>query len=46
MIAPGSRGATAHFEDVLDQCMNSGVRVGPDIVEEGEGVDMDMSFHW
>ena len=46
MIAPGSRVATTHFEDVLDQCVDSSVGVCPDIVEQGEGVNVYLSFHW
>ena len=46
MVAPGGRVTVAHHEDVLDKLVYGGIRVRPHIVEENEGVNVELSFHW
>ena len=41
MVAPGQRCIGAHFEDVLDNTVESDVGAGPDVVEQGEDANVD-----
>ena len=47
MVGPGCGGGqVAHLEDVLDHAVDSRGRVGPQVVEEIQCVDMEDSFNW
>ena len=45
MVTPGSLVTVADSEDVLQTLVDSNVRIGSNIVEECESVDMDLSFN-
>jgi hypothetical protein len=45
VVTPGSLVTVADSEDVLQTLVDSNIRIGSNIVEECESVDMDLSFN-
>ena len=45
MVAPCKRCVWAHLQDILCSIMESGVLVGPDVVEQVEDTDVQSCFH-
>ena len=46
MIGPSSGAGTAHLQDVYDYGVDSGVGIGPDIVEQAKSSQVKNSFNW